>query len=118
MCEADATAARGAHERVTASLEKAAQRGKLTPDEARTALDRLTFTENLDDLADRQLVIAAIVENLDAKSEVLAALDKIVRDLEAVLATHASAVPVTRLGRANSGTTTWKGDTIAPRWGS
>ncbi|MFE1770912.1 3-hydroxybutyryl-CoA dehydrogenase [Streptomyces sp. NPDC059008] len=100
VCEADATAARAARERVAASLDRAVQRGKLEPAAARQALDRLLFTGSLADLADRQLVIEAVVENADAKTEVFAALYKIVEDPGAVLATNTSSLPVMRLGMA------------------
>ncbi|MFI9240411.1 3-hydroxybutyryl-CoA dehydrogenase [Streptomyces sp. NPDC053079] len=98
VCEADATAARRARERVTASLERAVQRGKLDRPSAEDALARLAFTAGLDDLADRQLVIEAVIENTDVKTEVFAALDKIVQDPGAILATNTSAIPVMRLG--------------------
>ncbi|MFG3367550.1 3-hydroxybutyryl-CoA dehydrogenase [Streptomyces sp. NPDC048156] len=100
VCEADATAVQGTRERITTSLKRAARRGKTTDAAARAARDRLTFTGLLDDLADRQLVIEAITENPDAKTEVFAALDKIVEDPAAVLATNTSSIPVMRLGMA------------------
>ncbi|MFE3548287.1 3-hydroxybutyryl-CoA dehydrogenase [Streptomyces kronopolitis] len=100
LCEADATAARAAHERVARSLERAVQRGKLDRISAEDALARTVVTGSLDDLADRQLVIEAIVENTEAKTEVFTALDKVVEDEEAILATNTSAIPVMRLGMA------------------
>ncbi|MFI7103517.1 3-hydroxybutyryl-CoA dehydrogenase [Streptomyces sp. NPDC050161] len=100
VCEADATAARAARERVAISLERAVQRGKLDRISAEDALARTVFSGSLDDLADRRLVIEAIVENTEAKTEVFAALDKIVEDPEAILATNTSAIPVMRLGMA------------------
>ncbi|MFF9043809.1 3-hydroxybutyryl-CoA dehydrogenase [Streptomyces parvulus] len=100
VCEADALAARTARDRVTASLDRAVARGKLLPSRAQDALARLVFTGGLDDLADRQLVIEAVVENADAKVEVFGALDKIVEDPAAVLATNTSSLPVMRLGMA------------------
>ncbi|MBC2906200.1 3-hydroxybutyryl-CoA dehydrogenase [Streptomyces cupreus] len=100
VCEADATAARAARERVAASLERAVQRGKFDRMTAEDALARLVFTGSLDDLADRQLVIEAAIENTDAKTEIFAALDKIVEDPEAILATNTSSIPVMRLGMA------------------
>ncbi|MFF8679187.1 3-hydroxybutyryl-CoA dehydrogenase [Streptomyces sp. NPDC015237] len=100
VCEADALAARTARDRVTASLDRAVLRGKLGPSDAEDALARLVFTGSLDDLADRQLVVEAVVENADAKAEVFGALDKIVEDPEAVLATNTSSLPVMRLGMA------------------
>ncbi|WP_261989501.1 3-hydroxybutyryl-CoA dehydrogenase [Streptomyces sp. uw30] len=100
VCEVDAVAARAARERVTASLDRRVRRGKLEQAAARDALARLVFTGGLEDLADRQLVVEAVVENPDAKTEVFAALDKIVEDPAAVLATNTSSLPVMRLGMA------------------
>ncbi|OXY92478.1 3-hydroxybutyryl-CoA dehydrogenase [Streptomyces diastatochromogenes] len=98
VCEVDAVAARAARERVAASLERAVRRGKMAGTAAREALTRLVFTGDLEELADRQLVIEAVVENPDAKTEVFTALDKIVEDPAAVLATNTSSLPVMRLG--------------------
>ncbi|WP_284574660.1 3-hydroxybutyryl-CoA dehydrogenase [Streptomyces sp. 2P-4] len=102
VCEADATAARAARERVAVSLERAVQRGKLDRISAEDALARLAFTGSLDDLADRQLVIEAVTENADVKTETFTALDKIVADPEAILATNTSSLPVMRLGMATA----------------
>lgn len=82
------------------SLERAVQRGKLDRIAAEDALGRLVFTGSLDDLADRQLVVEAVIESADAKAEIFAALDKIVEDPEAILATNTSSIPVMRLGMA------------------
>ncbi|MFD9164887.1 3-hydroxybutyryl-CoA dehydrogenase [Streptomyces sp. NPDC059558] len=100
VCEADAATARAARERVAVSLERAVQRGKLDRLSAEDAQARLLFTGDLEDLADRQLVIEAVVENAEAKIGIFTALDKIVEDHEAVLATNTSAIPVMRLGMA------------------
>ncbi|MFF7160355.1 3-hydroxybutyryl-CoA dehydrogenase [Streptomyces sp. NPDC008086] len=102
VCEADAIAARAARDRIAGSLDRAVLRGKLTREAAGDALARLVFTSSLDDLADRQLVVEAVIENADAKTEIFAALDKIVEDPEAVLATNTSSLPVMRLGMATS----------------
>ncbi|MFF1492007.1 3-hydroxybutyryl-CoA dehydrogenase [Streptomyces sp. NPDC058304] len=100
VCEADATAARAARARVTVSLERAVQRGRLDRISAEDALARLLFTGDLEDLADRQLVIEAAVENADVKAEIFTALDKIVEDPEAILASNTSAIPIMTLGMA------------------
>ncbi|WP_215450412.1 3-hydroxybutyryl-CoA dehydrogenase [Streptomyces sp. ATCC 21386] len=102
VCEADAIAARAARDRIAGSLERAVRRGKLTREAAGDALARLVLTSSLDDLADRQLVVEAVIENADAKTEIFAALDKIVEDPEAVLATNTSSLPIMRLGMATS----------------
>src|SRR3954447_21541519 len=49
--------------RITGSLERAASRGNLSEDDRDAALSRLTFTTDLADLADRQLVVEAVVED-------------------------------------------------------
>ncbi|MFI8519478.1 3-hydroxybutyryl-CoA dehydrogenase [Streptomyces sp. NPDC085481] len=100
VCEATVPAARAARERIAVSLERAVQRGKLDRVSAEAALDRITTTAELADLADRQLVVEAVTENPDIKTEVFAALDKIVADPDAVLATNTSSLPVMRLGMA------------------
>jgi 3-hydroxybutyryl-CoA dehydrogenase len=100
VCEVDAVAARAARDRVAASLGRAVQRGKSAEADARDALARMVFTGSLEDLADRQLVVEAVVENPDAKIDVFAALDKIIEDPTAVLATNTSSLPIMRLGMA------------------
>ncbi|RMB80547.1 3-hydroxybutyryl-CoA dehydrogenase [Streptomyces shenzhenensis] len=102
VCEVDAVAARAARDRVAASLDRAVRRGKLSREAADVAFARLVFTGNLDDLADRQLVVEAVIENPDAKTEIFAALDKIVEDPAAVLATNTSSLPIMRLGMATA----------------
>ena len=87
---------------MAASLDRAVRRGKLEEADARDAFARMVFTGSLEDLADRQLVVEAVVENPDAKAEVFAARDKIVEDPAAVLATNTSSLPVMRLGVATS----------------
>ncbi|MFC8860376.1 3-hydroxybutyryl-CoA dehydrogenase [[Kitasatospora] papulosa] len=100
VCEADAVAAQAARERVAASLERAVQRGKMDRISAEHARGRIIFTGSLDELADRQLVVEAVVENTQAKTEIFASLDKIVEDRQAILATNTSSIPVMRLGMA------------------
>ncbi|MCB8905129.1 MULTISPECIES: 3-hydroxybutyryl-CoA dehydrogenase [unclassified Streptomyces] len=100
LCEASRPAAAKARERIAVSLERAVQRGKLDRPSAEAALARVTVTAELTDLADRQLVVEAVTEDADAKTEVFAALDKIVDDPAAILATNTSSLPVMRLGMA------------------
>jgi 3-hydroxybutyryl-CoA dehydrogenase len=83
------------------SLEKAVQRGKLDEAGRDAALARITGTESLDDLADCDLVIEAVVENLDVKRVLFAALDEVVKP-GAVLATTTSSLPVIECAAATS----------------
>ncbi|MGW4054173.1 3-hydroxybutyryl-CoA dehydrogenase [Streptomyces sp. NPDC004779] len=102
VCEATAEAAEAARERIAVSLERAVQRGTFDRLSADAALDRIAVTSDLADLADRRLVVEAVVEDAAAKAEVFAALDKIVTDPSAILATNTSSLPVMRLAKTTS----------------
>jgi 3-hydroxybutyryl-CoA dehydrogenase len=66
--------------RIVKSLERGVSAGKVTERERDDALSKLAFTTDLSDLADRQLVIEAIVEDEAIKAEVFEKLDRIVTD--------------------------------------
>jgi 3-hydroxybutyryl-CoA dehydrogenase len=57
-----------ARDAITRSLAKAIEKGKLTTDGRDAALARLTFTTRLADLADADIVVEAVVEDLDTKN--------------------------------------------------
>jgi 3-hydroxybutyryl-CoA dehydrogenase len=86
--------------RIGASLRRAQERGKI--DDAAAVLGRIVATADLDDLADRDVVIEAIVEDEAAKVELFGRLDKIVTSPDAVLATNTSSIPVMKLAVATS----------------
>ncbi|BBY44443.1 3-hydroxybutyryl-CoA dehydrogenase [Mycolicibacterium celeriflavum] len=86
--------------RVTGSLERAASKGKLSESDRDAALARLTFTTSLADLADRQLVIEAVVEDEAVKGKIFAELDEIVTDPDAVLASNTSSIPIMKIAAA------------------
>ncbi|MER7553138.1 3-hydroxybutyryl-CoA dehydrogenase [Streptomyces anulatus] len=100
LCEATGPSATAARERIAVSLERAVQRGKLDRTSAEAALARITTTAELTDLADRQIAVEAVTEDADVKTAVFTALDKIVEDPAAILATNTSSLPVMRLGMA------------------
>ena len=72
----DAALARG-RASVEKSTARAVERGKLSEEERAAALGRVRFTTALSDLADRELVIEAVTEDLEIKGSVVAELDKI-----------------------------------------
>jgi 3-hydroxybutyryl-CoA dehydrogenase len=86
--------------RITASLERAAEKGKLSAEARDAALGRLKFTTDLKDFADRQLVIEAIVEDEAVKAKVFAELDAVITDPEAVLASNTSSIPIMKIAAA------------------
>ncbi|MDQ1711491.1 MAG: 3-hydroxybutyryl-CoA dehydrogenase [Frankiaceae bacterium] len=83
------------------SLEKAVQRGKLDEAGRDEALARVTGTVDLDDLADCDLVIEAVVEDIDVKRALFAALDEVVKP-GAILATTTSSLPVIECAAATT----------------
>ena len=86
--------------RITASLERAKAKGKLAADDFEITQARLTYTSDLADLADRRLVIEAIVEDEAVKAKVFAQLDEIVTDPDAVLASNTSSIPIMKIAAA------------------
>jgi len=87
--------------RVEGSLDKALQRGKLTEQARAETLSRITGTTSLDDLADCDLVIEAVVEDLAIKKALFSALDEVVKP-GAILATTTSSLPVIECAQATS----------------
>jgi 3-hydroxybutyryl-CoA dehydrogenase len=80
-------------------LNRAVDKERISGDERDGALRRLHTTTDLAELADCDLVIEAIVEDLDAKRELFAELDRITRP-DAILATNTSAIPVGKIAEA------------------
>jgi 3-hydroxybutyryl-CoA dehydrogenase len=86
--------------RLTGSLERAASKGKLSESDRDAALARLTFTTDLADMADRQLVIEAVVESETVKAKIFGELDRIITDPDAVLASNTSSIPIMKIAAA------------------
>lgn len=78
---------------IVKSLDKAVGRGKLDQADADAALGRLNGTTELDDLADCDIVIEAIAEDLHIKQVLFSNLDEIVKP-DGILATTTSSLPV------------------------
>ncbi|MFC3501027.1 3-hydroxyacyl-CoA dehydrogenase family protein [Micromonospora krabiensis] len=78
---------------VKTSLTKGVVRGKLSEDDRDAALGRITWSATLDHLADVDLVVEAVVEELSVKKALFASLDEICKP-GVVLATTTSSLPV------------------------
>lgn len=96
--EIDAATAEAALGRIERSLGRAVEKGKLETGERDETLSRITLTTDLEEQADRQLVIEAATENEELKKEIFTQLDRIVTDADAILASNTSSIPITRLG--------------------
>ena len=87
-------------DRLVKSFERGVSAGKITELERDRAIDKLRFTTELSDLADRQLVIEAVIEDEKIKAGIFSQLDEIIADPDAVLASNTSSIPIMKLGAA------------------
>ena len=91
----------GVAARITKSLDKAISRGKLDEDGKAAVLARLTGTTSQEDLADVDIVVEAIAEDLAIKLELFRNLDRICKP-GAILATTTSSLSITDCAKATS----------------
>jgi 3-hydroxybutyryl-CoA dehydrogenase len=87
--------------RIDSFLKKGVEKGKLSSERAREVRERLQGTTDLRDLAGCDLVIEAVVENLEAKREVYSALDKVCPS-PTLFASNTSSLSITEMA-ASSG---------------
>lgn len=92
--------ARG-RETIDAYLRHGIARGKLTEASSAAAMDRLSSSTSYDDIADADLVIEAVFENMAVKKEVFATLDRVCR-AGAILATNTSTLDIDEIASATS----------------
>jgi 3-hydroxybutyryl-CoA dehydrogenase len=100
VVELDRSALNRGCTRITESVSRARQGGKLSEAEAQQALDRIEFSAEIGSLADRQLVVEAVIEAEPEKVAIFQALDKVVEDPGAVLASNTSSIPIMKLAMA------------------
>lgn len=81
------------------SLAKFVERGKLASADRDASLGRIGMSVALDDLADADFIVEAIVENADAKRELFGRLDRLAKP-ESILATNTSSISITVIGAA------------------
>ncbi len=86
-------------EAVESGLDRAVDRGELTQSQATAARERVHGTTDLSDLADCQLCIEAVVEDLRVKRDVLADLDRMTAS-DVILGTNTSTLSITALAAA------------------
>jgi 3-hydroxybutyryl-CoA dehydrogenase len=90
-------------ERGSATIERylgrAVEKGRLSKADRDAAVGRLMLTTDLADMADCDLVIEAVLEELDLKRELFAELDRVTRP-DAILATNTSALSVSEIAEA------------------
>jgi len=87
--------------KIEKQLARAVEKGKLEQSDADEIRGRITGTENLSDLAECDLVIEAITEDLDAKLELWKAVDGIVKS-DALFASNTSSLSVAEQAAATA----------------
>lgn len=98
--EVTADAAERALKLITQSMSRAVDKGKLGADAFESAVSRLAVTHHLEELAECDLVVEAIVESETAKRDVFRRLDEILVSEHAIIASNTSSIPIIKLAMA------------------
>ncbi len=83
---------------ITKNLERSVGKGRITEENKTDILQRIKPSTSLEDAADCDLVIEAIIENFDIKAKLFSELDKIAPQ-HAILATNTSSLPITQIAK-------------------
>jgi 3-hydroxybutyryl-CoA dehydrogenase len=84
---------------ISKSTARFVEKGRISTDDRDATLARVSTTTDLDAVADADIVVEAIFEQVEVKQEIFRDLDRICRD-GAVLATNTSAIPITTIASA------------------
>jgi 3-hydroxybutyryl-CoA dehydrogenase len=83
-------------QKIQGSLGKAVEKGKMSAEDRDAAVGRLSGVVGLDALADCDIVIEAIIENIDEKRKTFTALDEVVKK-DALFASNTSSLTITQM---------------------
>ena len=100
--EASAEAAEAGRARLVTSFDRGLTANKMTEDERDASMERLSFTTDIGELSDRDLVVEAIIEDEDMKVDLFRELDQVLTNSDAILASNTSSIPIMKLGTATS----------------
>ncbi|SHN71600.1 3-hydroxyacyl-CoA dehydrogenase family protein [Desulfitobacterium chlororespirans] len=101
LCDVEQRFVHGAVQRIAGFLDKSVAKQKMTVEEKDAALQRITTTTNMEDLASVPLVIEAIFEDMDIKKTAFQKLDQICGP-ETIIASNTSSMSITTLAAATS----------------
>ena len=87
--------------RIRKSMDRAVEKEKMTITEQEVAWGHLHFTAEVSELESADIVVEAIIENLDAKAELFHQLDRLCAD-HTIFASNTSSLPVTDIAAATS----------------
>ena len=94
--EVNAAAAEATQQRIERSLDKAVRTGKLTPADRDSTVARLQYVTKLEALADREIVIEAVIEDESLKTEIFRTLGQVTAT-DCLLASNTSSIPIMKL---------------------
>ncbi|HEY8626327.1 MAG TPA: 3-hydroxybutyryl-CoA dehydrogenase [Solirubrobacteraceae bacterium] len=101
LYEPEQAALDGSRKRLETSLGRAVEGEKLTRPEADRLSERVSFSTTLEDLAPAQIVLEAIIEEVEIKHEAFSRMDAALPDAR-FIASNTSSIPIARLGSATS----------------
>ena len=100
VVESSEAAADAGRTRIERSLKRAESKGNVDSED--DVIGRIRDVTGMDEIADRVLVIEAIVEDEAVKADLFQRLDAVVEDPDAILASNTSSIPIMKLGVATS----------------
>ncbi|MGG1572920.1 3-hydroxybutyryl-CoA dehydrogenase [Fictibacillus sp. NRS-1165] len=83
-------------ESISRQLARQVEKGKMAADERKAVLERLHPSTDIQNAADADLVIEAVIENMDVKTQVFKMLDEMAPE-HAILASNTSSLPITEI---------------------
>ena len=84
---------------ISTNLQRGVDKGKMTAEEKQATLGRIKPTSDYNAVKDADIVIEAIIENLNAKTELFAKLDGLTK-AECILASNTSSISITKIAAA------------------
>lgn len=102
VTEADSDRLDAGRNAIQRSLDRGVRLGRLEQADAAAARDQLSYTTDMGDFVDRDIVIEAVAEVAELKSGVFKRLDEVVKDPDAVFATNTSSIPIAQLATATA----------------
>jgi 3-hydroxybutyryl-CoA dehydrogenase len=101
VVEVDPARAEHSHESIVKSLDRGVRAGKLSEEDRQASLERLVFTNALDDIEGSDAAIEAIIEDEHAKRDLFRRLDELLPEAR-FLASNTSSVPIMKLAAGTS----------------
>jgi 3-hydroxybutyryl-CoA dehydrogenase len=86
---------------ITANLQRGVDKGKMTAEERDAVVGRIRPTTDVESIGDADIVIEAIVEKIEAKTQLFEKLDKLTGP-ECILASNTSSISITKIAAATA----------------